>query len=118
MLDLLGLLGYIIYMNKTIAQTNEATMKLISNKDGETGRRDETFASYCPNTYRVVDTDGATVGEFTQLTKTKGILRGIIWSGTISGEFYQFQRLSDVRDYLKDGTVPPYAVTPNPQNGD
>ena len=26
MLNLLGLLGYIIYMNKTIAQTNEATM--------------------------------------------------------------------------------------------
>tara|TARA_Y100001938_G_C8002502_1_gene385493 strand:+ start:621 stop:854 length:234 start_codon:yes stop_codon:yes gene_type:complete len=26
MLDLVGLLGYIIYMNKTITQTNEATM--------------------------------------------------------------------------------------------
>tara|TARA_Y100000310_G_scaffold318724_1_gene373137 strand:- start:1234 stop:1533 length:300 start_codon:yes stop_codon:yes gene_type:complete len=89
------------------------TMKLICNKDGEAGRKDETFATYCPNTYRVEDASGAKIGEFTQHIRIRGPHRDIEWMGTIKGEFYKFQRLTDVRTYLKNGTVPPYAIVPN-----
>ena len=87
-------------------------MKLISNKDGDTGRRGETFASYCPNSYRVEDADGLTIGEFSQHIRKRGPHRDIEWMGSIHGEFCKFQRLCDVRNYLKTGYVPQYAIAP------
>lgn len=72
--------------------------KLVNNKDGESGKRWETFTSYCPNSYSVISDSGEKLGEFTQIKDPDYYGRTTAWVGM--GQ--KFIYLSDARTWVRE----------------
>lgn len=78
-------------------KTND-THKLINNKDGNTGDRSQSFVSYTPNSYDVINQVGDVVGTFTQLRNMSFPKAQVMhWVGM--GRSFTY--LKDVRAFVK-----------------
>lgn len=80
--------------------------KVISNRDGCSGRREETNSPYEPCSYRVEDQDGVKVGEILQMARWHP-RRELLWLAWAEGlEGLAFQHLVDAKRYAKTGEQP------------
>ena len=84
-------------MNKTIR----------SNKDGQSGDRGTSFASYEPNTYSIEE-DGKVIGSITQnIMQFKSLNpnwsgSGVVWTATLEdGTEFSSQSFNEVRAEVK-----------------
>jgi len=87
------------------------TFKVISNRDGCSGRRDETYASYEACSYRVEDERGQKVGRIDQLirrfadgyTRKSGLSFDLepFWCASVGEASASFQRFSDAKAWAQ-----------------
>ena len=86
--------------------------KLISNRDGATGDRANTFTAYAPSTY-AVERDGIKIGDIDWQDRYPLSRINPTWSGRgawvfcgLCGEYIAKQNLNDLRTLLKSLTNP------------
>ena len=83
-------------------------MKVISNRDGCSGKREETYASHEACSYRVEDQHGKIVGSIAQV-KRYNPRPEFLWSVSVNGqEKHAFQYFADAKRYAKTGEAPAY----------
>jgi len=80
--------------------------KVVSNRDGCSGRREETNSPYEPCSYRVEDQDGVKVGEIVQMARWHP-RRELLWLARAEGlEGLAFQHLAEAKRYMRTGEQP------------
>ena len=88
------------------AESGMKKHKVISNRDGCSGRREETYGSYEPCSYRVENQHGVKVGEIHQMARWNP-RRELYWFAyTEELEGLAFQYLVDAKRYVTTGEQP------------